>query len=106
MDMFKHVKFRIRNVSDGYWLTAARDEATGIYYVTGHVTEEADSTIFYPVTSGGEFGKIVIKGCEEDSYEIFEIETANGYIKLKAPIPATGRACPRIAPWAACWPVR
>lgn len=83
MDMFKHVKFRIRNVSDGYWLTAARDEETGIYYVTGHVTEEADSTIFYPVTSGGEFGKIVIKGCEEDSYEIFEIETANGYIKLK-----------------------
>lgn len=73
----------IRNVSDGYWLTANRDEETGIYYVTGHVTEEADGTVFYPVTVGGEFGKIVIKGVEDDSYEIFEIETANGYTLLK-----------------------
>lgn len=83
MDMFKHVKFRIRNVSDGYWLTATRDEATGIYYVTGHVTEEADGAVFYPVTVGDEYGKVVIKGVEDDSYEIYEIETANGYTLLK-----------------------
>lgn len=83
MDMFKHVKFRIRNTTDGYWLTATRDEATGIYYVTGHVTEEADGTVFYPVTVGDEFGKVVIKGVEDDSYEIYEIETANGYTLLK-----------------------
>ena len=83
MDMFKHVKFKIRNVTDGYWLTATRDEATGIYYVTGHVSEEADATTFYPVTSGGTFGKLIIKGCEEDTYEITETETANGYIKKK-----------------------
>lgn len=83
MDMFKHVKFRIRNVTDNYWLTATRDEETGIYYVTGHVEEETDATIFYPVTSGGEYGKIIIKGCEEDTYEIFELETANGYTKMK-----------------------
>ncbi len=83
MDMFKHVKFRIRNTTDGYWLTATRDEATGIYYVTGHVTEEADGTVFYPVTVGDEYGKVVIKGVEDDSYEIYEIETANGYTLLK-----------------------
>lgn len=83
MDMYKQVKFRIRNTTDGYWLTATRDEETGIYYVTGHVTEEADGTVFYPVTVNGEFGKVVIKGVEDDSYEIYEVETANGYTLLK-----------------------
>ena len=83
MDMFKHVKFKIYNDNDGYWLTAARDEETGIYYVTGHVTEEADATIFYPVTVDGEFGKIVIKGMEDDYWSLFEVETANGYTLLK-----------------------
>lgn len=83
MGLFQHVKFRIRNVTDGYWLTAVRDEETGVYYVTGHGTAETDGTVFYPVTSGGEYGKIIIKGCEDDEYEIFEIETANGYTKLK-----------------------
>lgn len=83
MNKFEHVKFRIRNVIDGYWLTAERNEETGIYYVTGHVAEEADATVFNPVTVNGEFGKVVIKGVEDDSYEIFEIETANGYTLLK-----------------------
>ena len=83
MDMFKHVKFKIYNDNDGYWLTAARDEETGIYYVTGHVTEEADATIFYPVTVDGEFGKIVIKGMEDDYWSLYEVETANGYTLLK-----------------------
>ena len=83
MDMFKHVKFKVWNETDGYWLTATRDEATGIYYVTGHVTEEADATIFYPVTVNGEFGKVVIKGMEDDAWNIYEVETANGYTLLK-----------------------
>ena len=83
MDMFKHVKFKLWNETDGYWLTATRDEETGIYYVTGHVTEEADATIFYPVTVGGEFGKVVIKGMENDCWNIYEVETANGYTLLK-----------------------
>ena len=81
--MFKHVKFKIWNEADGYWLTATRDEATGIYYVTGHVTEEADATIFYPVTTGDEFGQVTVKGMEEDWYTITEVETANGYTLLK-----------------------
>ena len=54
-----------------------------MYYVTGHVTEEADATVFYPVTSDGSFGKIIVKGLEDDEYVLTEIETANGYVLLK-----------------------
>ena len=81
--MYKHVKFKIWNEADGYWITATRNDAEGVYYVTGHVTEEADATIFYPVTSDGQFGKVIIKGMEDDYYTITEVETANGYTLLK-----------------------
>lgn len=81
--MFKHVKFKIWNETDDYWVTAKRDEATGIYYVTGHVAEEADATVFYPLTSGDAYGKIIVKGLEDDEYVLTEIETANGYVLLK-----------------------
>ena len=81
--MYKHVKFKIWNEADGYWLTATRNDAEGVYYVTGHVTEEADATIFYPVTSGDQFGKVIVKGMEDDYYTITEVETANGYTLLK-----------------------
>ena len=81
--MFKHVKFKIWNESDGYWVTATRNDAEGVYYVIGHVTEEADATIFYPVTSDGKFGKVIVKGMEDDEYIITEVETANGYTLLK-----------------------
>jgi len=83
MDMFKHVKFKVWNETDGYWLTATRDEETGIYYATGHVTEQTDATVFYPVTVGEEFGKVIIKGLEDDAWNIYEVETANGYTLLK-----------------------
>ncbi len=81
--MYKHVKFKIWNEADGYWITATRNDTEGVYYVTGHVTEEADATIFYPVTSNGQFGKVIIKGMEDDEYIITEVETANGYTLLK-----------------------
>jgi len=81
--MYKHVKFKIWNEADGYWLTATRNDEEGVYYVTGHVTEEADATIFYPVTSGEDFGKVIVKGMEDDWYTITEVETANGYTLLK-----------------------
>lgn len=81
--LFQDVKFKIYNETDGYWLTASRNDAEGIYYATGHVGSEADATIFYPVTSGGKPGKIIIKGMEDDAYIITEIETANGYTLLK-----------------------
>lgn len=81
--MFKHVKFKIWNETDKYWVTAARNDTEGVYYVTGHVTEEADATVFYPVTSGDSFGRIIVKGLEDDEYVLTEIETANGYVLLK-----------------------
>ena len=82
-NMFKHVKFRIYNATDGYWVTATRNDAEGVYYVTGHASEEADATVFYPVTSGDSLGKIIVKGLEDDEYVLTEIETANGYVLLK-----------------------
>ncbi len=81
--MFKHVKFKIWNETDKCWVTAARNDTEGVYYVTGHVTEEADATVFYPVTSGDSFGRIIVKGLEDDEYVLTEIETANGYVLLK-----------------------
>ena len=82
-EMYKHVKFKAYNTTDGYWLTAARDEETGLYYVTGHVTEEADATIFYPVTTPDGYGRIKVLGTENDSYNWYECETADGYTLLK-----------------------
>ena len=84
--MFKHVKFKIYNETDGYWVTAARNEEENVYYVTGHVTEEADATIFYPVTTDAGFGHVMIKGCEPDRYRITEVETMDGYTLLKESI--------------------
>ena len=84
--MFKHVKFKIYNETDGYWVTAARNESEGVYYVTGHVTEEADATIFYPVTTEAGFGHVMLKGTEPDRYRITECETMDGYTLLKESI--------------------
>lgn len=84
--LFNDVKFKIYNETDGYWLTATRNDAEGIYYVTGHTKAEADATTFYPVTANGKPGKIFVKGMEDDTYVITETETANGYTLLKESI--------------------
>lgn len=41
---FKNVAFLIQNKTDGYYVKAALDQATGIYYVTEHVTDKKDAT--------------------------------------------------------------
>ncbi|MBQ3193850.1 MAG: SpaH/EbpB family LPXTG-anchored major pilin [Oscillospiraceae bacterium] len=87
--MYDHVKFMIYNETDGYWVTAKLNETEGVYYVTGHVTDEADGTIFSPVTMGSAYGHIMLKGCEDDEYVITEIETANGYTLLNEDIHVT-----------------
>ena len=87
--MFRHVKFRIWNETDGYWVTAVRNDGEGVYYVTGHAAEETDAAVFYPVTSDGEYGKIIVKGMEDDEYVLTEIETADGYVLLKDRITVT-----------------
>lgn len=80
---FKNVAFLIQNKTDGYYVKAALDQATGIYYVTEHVTDKKDATDFVPVTVAGKDGKIVVMGLEDDSYVISELKTDNGYTLLK-----------------------
>lgn len=98
--LYQNVKFTVRNETDGYWLVARLDEESGIYYVTGHTDNEKSATVFTPVTSGSDHGKLIIKGCEDDAYIIEETATASGYTLLKdaikleiAAIEDTGRAC-------------
>lgn len=81
--MFQHVKFKIYNDNDGQWIKAALNEDTGIYYVNGHTKDEAEATVFVPVTVGDKRGQIVLSGCEDDVLRITELETANGYTLLK-----------------------
>lgn len=83
---FSKVQFTVQNKTDGYYLKAKLDEATGIYYVTDHVEKKGDATRFVPISSGDGKGKILIKGLEDDVYTITEIKTANGYTLLKTPI--------------------
>ena len=61
---------------------AKLDEATGVYYVTSHVTDKKDATRFVPTVKDGK-GKILIKGLEDDEYTVTEIKTADGYTLLK-----------------------
>ena len=83
-EQFKHVKFKIQNKTDNYWLKAELDESTGIYYVTDHVDTEEEATVFTPVTyKDSNYGRIVVRGVEDDEYVLTEIETANGYTLLK-----------------------
>ncbi len=81
--MFQHVKFKIYNDTDGQWIKAELDEDNGIYYATGHTDDEAEATVFVPVTVGAKHGQIVLSGCENDVLRITELETANGYTLLK-----------------------
>ncbi len=78
-----YVKFKLYNNTDGYWVTAELNAEEGVYYVTGHAAEEADATIFTPVTMGEVLGQVMVKGCEDDEYIITEVETADGYTLLK-----------------------
>ena len=84
---YEHVKFVIQNTHDNYWVQAELNEAEGIYYVVGHTDKEENATIFTPVASGNEFGKVIIHGLEDDSYSITETETANGYTLLASAYP-------------------
>ena len=73
------VEFLFHNDTDNFYVTAALNEAEGVYYVTGHVTEEANATHFVPVSNG----KIFVKGLEDDTYTLTEVQTDNGYTLLK-----------------------
>ncbi len=80
---FANVQFVIHNDTDNYWVKAQLNEAEGIYYVTGHVAEEAQGTKFIPVSAGDQPGKVIIKGLEDDTYTITEVATDAGYTLLE-----------------------
>ena len=79
---FSKVQFTMQNKTDGYYVKAKLDEATGVYYVTDHVADKKDATRFVPTVKDGK-GKILIKGLEDDEYTVTEIKTADGYTLLK-----------------------
>ena len=76
---FSKVEFIVHNNTDDYFLTGSLNSAEGIWYVTGHVSAEADATHFIPT----EDGKLIVKGMEDDAYTWTEVQTANGYTLLK-----------------------
>lgn len=102
---FSEVEFVLWNATDGYWVQAALNAGEGIYYVTDHLVEggtsghedgaahanltaeeaaeAATATVFVPVTSAGTNGKVIIKGLEDDTYILTEINTDDGYTLLK-----------------------
>ena len=79
---FSKVQFIMQNKTDGYYVKAKLDEATGVYYVTDHVADKKDATRLVPTAKDGK-GKILIKGLEDDEYTVTEIKTADGYTLLK-----------------------
>ena len=75
---FSKVQFVMHNDTDNYWVKAQLNEAEGVYYVTEHVAEEANATKFVPVSAGGQPGKVIVKGLEDDAYTITEVATDAG----------------------------
>ena len=57
---FSKVQFIMQNKTDGYYVKAKLDEATGVYYVTSHVTDKKDATRFVPTAKDGK-GKILMR---------------------------------------------
>ena len=79
---YAQVSFTVYNETDGYWLLAELAD-DGLYYVTDHVSTEAEATSFIP---NSESGKMTIKGMEDDAYTVTETHTAKGYTLLKEAI--------------------
>jgi len=80
---FSNVQFMVKNDTDNYFVCAELNEDEGIYYVVDHTTMADEATLFIPVESNGNPGKVIIKGLEDDTYSITEIRTDNGYTLLK-----------------------
>ena len=80
---FQNVQFMIKNETDNYYIRAELNESEGVYYIVDHENLPDMATLFTPVESNGQSGKIIIKGLEDDTYVITEIRTDNGYTLLK-----------------------
>lgn len=80
---FDNVQFIIHNTTDGYYVQGTLNQAEGIYYVTGHTDKEAEATKFSPMSGNENHGKVIVKGLEDDTYVITEVQTDAGYKLLK-----------------------
>ena len=74
---FENVKFVLQNKTDNYYIKAELKE--GVYYVTDHVSKQAEATVFVPDKTG----HIIVKGMEDDVYVATEVNTDDGYTLLK-----------------------
>ena len=78
---FDHVKFKLYNSTDAYYVVAEKAaDQDGVYYVTGKTTDPKKATAFTPAAADG---KLVVNGTEADTYQLTEIETDDGYNLLK-----------------------
>ncbi len=78
---FDHVKFKLYNSTDAYYVVAEKStEKDGVYYVTGKTTDPKKATAFTPAAADG---KLIVNGTEADTYQLTEIETDDGYNLLK-----------------------
>ena len=78
---FDHVKFKLYNSTDAYYVVAEKStEKDGVYYVTGKTTDPQKATAFTPAAADG---KLIVNGTEADTYQLTEIETDDGYNLLK-----------------------
>ena len=80
---FDNVQFLVHNTSDGYYVQGKLNAEEGIYYVTGHTDKEAEATKFSPMSGNANHGKVILKGLEDDTYVITEVQTDEGYKLLK-----------------------
>lgn len=71
------VQFKLHNDTDNYYVKAELKD--GVYYVTGHDADKSKATVFSPLASG----HLIVKGLEDDTYTITEIQTDKGYLLLK-----------------------
>lgn len=78
---YSNVKFKIQNITDGYWIKAYQDD-DGLFFVSDHVATEAEATKF-TVELGDYPHSLHLYGLEDDEYVITEIQTDNGYTLLK-----------------------
>ena len=76
---FSKVNFKVRNLTDGYWLVARKD-SDGLYYVTDRTIDESEATVFVPASSSG---ILTIRGVEDDTYVLTETQTDDGYTLLR-----------------------
>ena len=76
---FSKVEFILHNDTDNYFVTAELNSDEGVWYVTGHTDQEDQATHFKPTKDG----KLTIKGVEDDTYTMTEVQTDSSYTLLK-----------------------